>query len=142
MSKRKLIIGLAAGGAVLCLCGLVMDAFGPGEAPPPKPTATSTIAMTPTPSDTPTPTATTRPKPSPTAKPTPPTKVYEWRGVEVGTPTDDVLEMWGKPLSSRKVGEDFKGAIVEWVYEDVVLTSVIWELDGIECYRVWEMRLR
>lgn len=57
-------------------------------------------------------------------------------------PADDIVKVWGEGLRAEKVGEDIRGAVVEWVYEDVVLTMKRREIGGVDCYRVMEIRLR
>lgn len=62
--------------------------------------------------------------------------------VQVGTPTDDVLALWGAPLRVKRVGRDDEGLIVEWGYPDVELIIRRWETAGVYCYRVAEIRPR
>ena len=145
----KLIIG--CGGLIglffICgTCGILFD-LGPAreaaETPYPMPTPilTATPTRTPAPSP-PTPTSVPMPTatPTPTAIPIPQRKLDEWDYIEMCG--DDLLELWGKPLKEAKVGEDFRGMIVEWVYQDVIVTLQRWELDGVTCYRVHEIRVR
>lgn len=56
--------------------------------------------------------------------------------IVVGTPADTVLELRGKALSSRNVGRDENGLLVEWEYPDVTYLMGRRLQDGIEAYRV------
>lgn len=69
-------------------------------------------------------------------------RITSYQGVRVGMPADDVLKVWGKGLRSKKLGSNAQGLIVEWIYEDAILVMKRWEMDGVTCYRVAEIRLR
>ncbi len=55
---------------------------------------------------------------------------------------DDVIILWGEPVRTRIVGRDDEGAILEWVYSEAKLIMKRWEIDGVLCYRVAEIRPR
>jgi hypothetical protein len=57
-------------------------------------------------------------------------------GVKIGTPADTVLELRGKAISSRQVGYDENGLLVEWEYPDVTYLMGRRVQNGIEAYRV------
>jgi hypothetical protein len=57
-------------------------------------------------------------------------------GVKIGTPADTVLELRGKGISSRQVGRDENGLLVEWEYPDVTYLMGRRVQNGIEAYRV------
>jgi hypothetical protein len=54
----------------------------------------------------------------------------------VGTLADDVLKIRGKGLSSKQVGRDDQGLLVEWEYADVTYVMGRRVQGGIEAYRV------
>lgn len=56
--------------------------------------------------------------------------------VKIGTPADTVLELRGKGISSRQVGRDENGLLVEWEYPDVSYLMGRRAQNGIEAYRV------
>ena len=56
--------------------------------------------------------------------------------VKIGTPADTVLELRGKGISSRQVGRDENGLLVEWEYPDVTYLMGRRVQNGIEAYRV------
>jgi len=56
--------------------------------------------------------------------------------VKIGTPADTVLELRGKGISSRQVGRDENGLLVEWEYLDVTYLMGRRVQNGIEAYRV------
>lgn len=63
-------------------------------------------------------------------------------GIVIGTPADDVLAIRGKPpYPSEVMGRDENGLIVEWEYKDGIYVFRIFEINGISCYRVAEMKL-
>lgn len=57
-------------------------------------------------------------------------------GVKIGMPADTVLELRGKAISSRQVGRDENGLLVEWEYPDVTYLMGRRVQNGIEAYRV------
>jgi hypothetical protein len=57
-------------------------------------------------------------------------------GVKIGMPADKVLELRGKGISSRQVGRDENGLLVEWEYPDVTYLMGLRVQNGIEVYRV------
>lgn len=60
--------------------------------------------------------------------------------VIVGTPADSVLAWRGKAISTTQVGSDEKGLLVEWRYPDVIYLMGQKIQDGIEVYRVIEIK--
>lgn len=142
MKKKILWIGLAiflmALTQVVCCEGGRKEPAMKATATFASPIPTSTFVATPT--KTPTLAPASSPMRTATTIPIPQRKIDEWDYIEM--PADDLLELWGEPLRSEKVGEDARGAIVEWWYEDVVVTLKRWELDGVTCYRVHEIRAR
>jgi hypothetical protein len=56
--------------------------------------------------------------------------------VKIGTPADTVLELHGKAISSRQVGRDENGQLVEWEYPDVTYLMGRRMQNGIEAYSV------
>ena len=58
------------------------------------------------------------------------------RPVVVGTLGDAVLEWRGKGLSSRQVGRDEHGLLVEWEYPDATYLMGRRLQGGIDAYRV------
>ena len=56
--------------------------------------------------------------------------------VVVGMPADTVLKLRGKGLSSRQVGRDENGLLVEWEYPDAIYVMGRRIQGGIEAYRV------
>lgn len=62
--------------------------------------------------------------------------------VVVGTLADTVLELRGKSLSTRQVGSDRKGLLVEWEYSDSVYVMGRRLQDGIEAYQVVQIKPR
>lgn len=143
MRNRKVLLGIGIVGALL-FCWIMATAQSCGLIAPAEPIPTFTATATTAPA-TPTvllPTPTQKPPrtPTPTAKPIPQRKLDEWDYIEM--PADDLLKLWGKPLKSITVGQDSRGAIGEWWYEDVIVTLKRWELDGVTCYRVHEIRVR
>jgi len=56
--------------------------------------------------------------------------------IAVGTLADTVLKIRGKGLSSKQVGRDEHGLLVEWEYPDVTYLMGRRVQDGIEAYRV------
>lgn len=143
MRNRKLVIGCGVIAALL-FCWIMATAQSRGLLSPAQPIPTSTlITPTFTPTVMPSPTATVPVKktPTPTSIPSiPQRKLDEWDYIEM--PADDLRELWGEPLKAEKVGEDFRGEIIEWIYEDVIVTLKRWELHGVTCYRVHEIRVR
>ena len=140
MGKRKVIAIIGAVLGTLFLCWIMATAQSCGLIAPAKPIPTSIPtrpALAPTPTAIPPTPATT---PTPTAIPIPQRKLDEWDYIEM--PADDLLELWGEPLRTEEVGEDSRGLIMEWIYEDVIVTLKRWELDGVTCYRVHEIRVR
>lgn len=79
---------------------------------------------------------------SPTSSPEPTDITVDSHGIKVGTTADEVLAIRGKAITSIQVGQDSQGLVIEWTYPDVVYTMVRWELNGINAYRVWEIKLR
>jgi hypothetical protein len=57
-------------------------------------------------------------------------------GVKIGMPADTVLELRGKGISSRQVGSDENGLLVEWEYPDFIYLMGRRVQNGIEAYRV------
>jgi hypothetical protein len=53
-----------------------------------------------------------------------------------------VLAIRGKALETALVGEDTNGLVVEWKYPDVIYTMVLREQNGIEAYRVGDIKQR
>ena len=105
--------------------------------------AVLTLIITPTPSDTPTPRASTATQGSSTPTRAPgAAPLDEWKGVYIGMPADDVVTVWGDPVRTRMVGHDDEGVVVEWVHSDAKLIMKKWEIGGVFCYRVAEIRLR
>jgi len=64
------------------------------------------------------------------------TAAIKSQGVKIGTPADTVLELRGKAISSRQVGYDENGLLVEWEYPDVTYLMGRRVQNGIEVYRV------
>ncbi|MBK6959502.1 MAG: hypothetical protein IPH22_15525 [Nitrosomonas sp.] len=62
--------------------------------------------------------------------------------VVVGTLADTVLELRGKALSTRQVGRDGNGLLVEWEYPDATYLMGRQVQDGIEAYRVIKIKPR
>ena len=62
--------------------------------------------------------------------------------VVVGSLADTVLELRGKSLSTRQVGSDRNGLLVEWEYPDAIYVMGRRLQDGIEAYRVVEIKPR
>jgi hypothetical protein len=60
--------------------------------------------------------------------------------IRVGTPADTVLAMRGAADGEQIVGSDANGSIVEWKYADVTYVMKRWAENGVECYRVAEIR--
>ena len=56
--------------------------------------------------------------------------------VVIGTPADTVLALCGKAMSTRQVGRDEHGLLVEWEYPDVIYLMGRRVQGGIEAYRV------
>ena len=56
--------------------------------------------------------------------------------IAVGTLADTVLKIRGKGLSSKQVGRDEHGLLVEWEYADVTYLMGRRLQGGIEAYRV------
>lgn len=50
------------------------------------------------------------------------TAITEYRGVVFGTSADVTLEIIGKPKKTKVVGKDADGLVVEWIYEDAIIT--------------------
>lgn len=71
-----------------------------------------------------------------------PTLIQQYRGVYIGMPADDVLQVWGKGLRTELLGQDSEGLIVAWVYEDARLIMKRSWLGGTYQYRVSEILLR
>lgn len=106
------------------------------------PTPTLSETATPRPSEaTPRP-STATPPPSTATPGTSPTVPHKPGEVYVGMAADDVIILWGEPVRTRIVGRDEEGAIVEWVYSEARLIMKRWEMDGVLCYRVAEIRPR
>jgi hypothetical protein len=78
----------------------------------------------------------------PASSPEPTTITIDSHGIEVGMTSDEVLAIRREPISIVQVGQDSQGLIVEWTYPDLVYTMRLWELDGINAYRVWEIKSR
>jgi len=112
---------------LVVVVAIFLTACGQG-APLPTSTSTPIPVLTPT-------------RLGPTATPVARASVKEWKGVYIGMPTDDVLKVLSEGLRSEQVGSDAEGLIVEWVYEDATLVMKRWEIGGIACYRVAEIRL-
>lgn len=68
-----------------------------------------------------------------------PTPIQEFRGVRIGMPADDVLELWGKGSATRQVGTDSFGLVMEWHYPYATLVIKMREVGGVTCYRVVEI---
>lgn len=49
---------------------------------------------------------------------------------------DDVLSEIGKPVTIQRIGQDYKGLVVNWLYPQCILTLKIQEKNGINAYRV------
>jgi len=79
---------------------------------------------------------------SPTSSPEPTSITIDSHGIEIGTTADEGLAIRGKPISTIQEGQDSQSLIIEWTYPDLVYTMVRWELDGINAYRVWEIKPR
>jgi len=62
--------------------------------------------------------------------------------VVVGILADTVLELRGKALSTRQVGLDGNGLLVEWEYPDVTYLMGRQVQDGVEAYRVIKINPR
>ena len=71
-----------------------------------------------------------------------PAPIQEFRGVRIGTPSDDVLQLWGKGTTVRQLGTDSQGLVVEWVYPEVTLVMKLREVGGVTRYRVAEIHPR
>ena len=75
---------------------------------------------------------------SPTRQPSP-EPVEQYRGVRLGMPADDVLQVWGKGLRTEVIGQDSDGLVVAWVYDDARLIFRRSWLGGTYQYRVSEI---
>jgi len=62
--------------------------------------------------------------------------------IVVGTLADTVLDLRGKGLLTRRIGSDRNGLLVEWEYPDVIYVMGRRLQDGIEAYRVIEIKPR
>ena len=62
--------------------------------------------------------------------------------VVIGTLADTILELRGKAQSTRQVGRDANGLLVEWEYSDVTYLMGRLFLDGVEAYRVIKIKPR
>lgn len=62
--------------------------------------------------------------------------------VVVGTLADTVLELRGKALSTRQVGRDGNGLLVEWEYPDATYLMGRQVQDGVEAYLVIKIKPR
>ncbi len=62
-------------------------------------------------------------------------------GITIGTPADEVLAIRGKALTVEVMGKDASGLIVEWEYSDGIYVMRRYEINGVICYRVAEMKL-
>jgi hypothetical protein len=62
--------------------------------------------------------------------------------VAVGNLADTVLELRGKALSTRRVGRDGGGLLVEWEYPDATYLMGRQVQDGVEAYRVIKIKPR
>lgn len=60
--------------------------------------------------------------------------------IKIGTPADTVLAIRGAADSEKITGSDANGSIVEWKYKDVTYIMKRWMENGVECYRVAEIR--
>ena len=60
--------------------------------------------------------------------------------IVLGTPADSVLVRRGKANSTTQVGSDNQGLLVEWHYSDVIYLMGRRIQDGIEVYRVIEIK--
>ncbi len=56
--------------------------------------------------------------------------------VVIGTLADTVLELRGKSVSTKQIGRDDNGLLVEWHYPDVTYLMGRKHQNGIEAYRV------
>lgn len=75
--------------------------------------------------------------------PPPPTSIItDSYGIEIGTSADNVLEIRGNVMRTELMGNDNSGLIVEWTYPDIIYTMKRSKINGVECYRVAEIRLR
>lgn len=54
--------------------------------------------------------------------------------------SDDVLARRGKPMETKKTGNDSNGMVVEWKYYDCIFVMQRRELNGFEAYRVADAR--
>ena len=61
-------------------------------------------------------------------------------GITVGTTSDEVLAIRGKPQETVNVGNDDNGLIVEWRYGDATYTMARREENDIIAYRVVGIR--
>lgn len=62
--------------------------------------------------------------------------------VVVGTLADTVLGFRGKAMSTRQVGRDVNGLLVEWEYPDATYLMGRQVQDGVEAYRVIKIKSR
>lgn len=62
--------------------------------------------------------------------------------VVVGTLADTVLGFRGKAISTRQVGSDGNGLLVEWEYPDATYLMGRQAQDGVEAYRVIKIKPR
>lgn len=70
------------------------------------------------------------------------TPIQQLRGVYIGMPADDVLQIWGKGLRTEVLGQDSEGLVVAWVYQDArLIMKRSWLADTYQ-YRVAEIQLR
>jgi len=60
--------------------------------------------------------------------------------VVVGILADTVLELRGKALSTKQVGRDGNGLLVEWEYPDAIYLMGRQVQDGVEAYRVIKIK--
>ena len=58
------------------------------------------------------------------------------RRLHLGMTADDILQVLGKPLRPKLMGEDAQGLIVKWFYEDVILILRRRTRGGNTCYRL------
>ena len=58
------------------------------------------------------------------------------RRLHLGMTADDVLQVLGKPLRPKLMGEDTQGLIVKWYYADIVVILRRRKRGQMTCYRL------
>lgn len=74
------------------------------------------------------------------------TEVEEYKGVKIGITADEVLEILGNNATPEVLGKDEDGLIVEWHYNDVIITlayatQISLTLGNISAYAVQKIEV-